>query len=124
MSAKTVSKVIIAGSRNFGDYDRLANACDKIIQEAAISCPVTIFSGGAMGTDHLGERYARERGYALRVFPADWGQYGKSAGPIRNYCMAREADMAICFWDGLSKGTRHMISVAKKKKMQVFVFII
>ena len=122
MIEKKTIKVIIAGSRNFDDYEKLASTCDKILHDEGISCPITIFSGGAAGTDCLGERYASERGYALRVFKADWEQYGKSAGPIRNYCMAREADMVICFWNGLSKGTKHMISVAQKKKMKVYIF--
>ena len=77
---KQIYNVIIAGSWNFGDYKRLVAVCDKILEEAVISRPVTIFSGGSMGTDLLGERYARERGYALRVFPADWEQYGKKPG--------------------------------------------
>lgn len=84
--------------------------------------PITIFSGGATGTDHLGERYAFERGYNLRIFKADWIQYGKCAGPIRNNCMVQEADMVICFWNGQSKGTKHMISVAHRKKLQVYIF--
>lgn len=113
--------VIIAGSRNFGNYEKLAASCDKILQETAVSRPVTVFSGGSTGTDRLGERYARERGYGLRVFPADWEQYGNSAGPVRNCRMAREADMVICFWNGLSKGTKHMISVARKEGLSLHV---
>ena len=123
MTEKTISKVIIAGSRNFEDYEKLVAVCDKVLYEVA-SRPVTIFSGGATGTDHLVERYAHERGYSLRTFKADWKHYGKSAGPIRNYSMAQEADMVICFWNGLSKGTKHMISVAKSKKLKLKIIMI
>ena len=113
--------VIIAGSRNFDDYHRLETACDNILKSAAADRQITVFSGGAGGTDTLGERYAQARGYQLRRFPADWEQYGKAAGPVRNHHMAKEADMVICFWNGLSKGTHHMISTAKKLGLDLHV---
>ena len=53
----------------------------------------------------LGERYARENGFRIERYPADWKQYGKSAGPRRNMQMAEAGDDIICFWDGKSRGT-------------------
>lgn len=113
--------VIIAGSRNFDDYQKLESSCDNILKSVAADKQITVFSGGAGGTDTLGEQYAQARGYQLRRFPADWEQYGKAAGPVRNHHMAKEADMVICFWNGLSKGTRHMISTAKKLGLELHV---
>lgn len=69
----------------------------------------------------MGERYARERGFQLRRFPADWEQYGKSAGHIRNAKMADNADALIAFWDGESKGTKNMIDNARRKGLAVRV---
>lgn len=63
----------------------------------------------------MGERYAKERGYAVSEHPADWDRYGKSAGYIRNKEMAEEADALMAFWDGKSRGTMHMINLAKEK---------
>lgn len=113
--------IIIAGSRSFNDYAMLAQVCDNIIKNANSSKIVKIISGNSRGADILGEHYATERGYELQRIPADWNKYGKSAGPIRNSQMVAEADLLICFWDGTSKGTKHMISVAKKKNITTHI---
>ena len=73
---------------------------------------VEIISGGAKGADLLGEQYASNKNLHVKLFPADWAQYGKSAGIKRNSEMAQYADHCICFWDGQSKGTEKMISLA------------
>ena len=112
-------RVIIAGSRGFCDYCRLAVVCDKLLQEIAKSRQITVISGGANGADSLGEHYAQERGYALILFPAKWEQYGKAAGPIRNRQMADNSDALIAFWDGHSLGTRNMIVEATRKGIEV-----
>lgn len=80
-----------------------------------------IVSGTARGADQLGERYAAERGLSIKRFPADWDRDGKSAGYLRNVRMAEYADAAIVFWDGVSKGSKHMVDVAKKKGLPVRV---
>ena len=74
-------KVIIAGSRDFYDYNMLKQFCDKVLCNIK---NIEIVSGTAGGTDRLGERYAKENGYKLTKFPADWNKYGKPAGYIRN----------------------------------------
>lgn len=113
--------VIIAGSRTFGDYGRLREACDAILRDVAAAGTVTVLSGAAAGADTLGERYAAERGIAVRRFPADWQRHGRAAGPIRNSQMAGEGHMLIAFWDGKSRGTAHMISMARKRGLAVHV---
>ena len=112
-------KVIIAGGRDFNDYELLKDKCDKILNS---QIEITIVSGGANGADYLGEKYAKEREYELIIFPADWNKYGKSAGPIRNTQMAENSDALIAFWDGKSKGTQHMINLAEKKGLMVEVY--
>lgn len=80
-----------------------------------------LFPGGADGADLLGERYAKERGYPIKRFDADWTKFGKAAGPIRNGKMAEYADYLIAFWDGKSTGTADMINQANKKGFGVLV---
>jgi len=111
-------KVIIAGSRNFMDYKTLCNVCDYMLQNQN---EIEIVSGTAKGADELGERYAKDKGYGVKQFPADWDKYGKSAGYKRNEEMAKYADALIAFWDGHSKGTGHMIDLAKKHEIKVKV---
>ena len=52
-------------------------------------------------------------------FPADWDLEGKSAGFKRNVKMAEYADALVAFWDGESKGTKHMIEIAKEKGLDI-----
>lgn len=111
-------RVIIAGGRAFDDYDLLCSKCDTVLSEQS---DIEIVSGTARGADTLGERYANERGYRIKQFPADWNKYGKRAGYLRNEQMALYADALIAFWDGESKGTKHMIELAKKHGLKVKV---
>ena len=111
-------KVIIAGSRNFEDYDTLKKVCDFMLSRQD---EVEIVSGAAKGADTLGEIYANEKGYPIKQFPANWKQQGKRAGYLRNEEMADYADALIAFWDGESKGTEHMINLAKKRGLKVKV---
>ena len=112
-------KVIIAGSRNFNDYKKLCKICDHLLQNQA---NIEIISGAAKGADQLGEKYASEKGYRIKKFPANWNKYGKSAGPKRNEEMANYADVLIAFWDGKSRGTKNMIELANKRKLNVLIF--
>lgn len=121
MMTRDSFRVIVAGSRSFNDYTALQMACDKLLAKKKQTHNIVIISGTARGADSLGEKYAFERGYAIERFPADWLQYGKAAGPIRNRQMAENADALIAFWDGYSTGTRNMIMEAKKKGIAVRV---
>jgi hypothetical protein len=67
----------------------------------------------------LGELYANENNIKIIEFPADWEKFGKKAGYIRNEEMAKYSDSCIVFWDGKSKGTKHMIELAKKYNLNL-----
>ena len=111
-------KVIVAGGRDFSDYQLLVEKCDKYLANKA---NIEIVSGTAKGADSLGERYANEKGYSVKTFPADWGAFGKRAGYLRNEQMANYANALIAFWDGESRGTKHMIDIATEKGLLVKV---
>lgn len=113
-------KVIIAGGREFDNYEQLKEACDYYLQNKTKE-GIEIVSGGATGADALGERYAEERGYPITKFPADWGKHGRAAGPIRNKEMANYANALVAFWDGQSKGTKSMIELAREGWLDVRV---
>ena len=108
-------RIIIAGSRDFLDYDLLKRTCDECLSQA--KKPIEIVSGNARGADRLGEKYARDHGYTLTLFPAQWDTYGKSAGYKRNVKMAEYADALIAFSRNSSRGTAHMIQQASKHNL-------
>ncbi|MBE6733076.1 MAG: DUF2493 domain-containing protein [Ruminococcaceae bacterium] len=107
-------RVVIAGCRNYNNYDEAKVYIDFCLSNVRKENDIIIVSGGASGADKMGERYAKENGFEVEQYPADWEKYGRSAGPIRNRQMAEVCDYVICFWDGKSRGTRSMIELAKK----------
>jgi hypothetical protein len=111
-------KLIIAGTRTFDNYKLLK---ESILKNINISDIEEIVSGTAKGADSLGELFAFENDIPVKRFPANWEKYGKSAGYRRNVEMAEYGDTLLAFWDGVSKGTLHMINIAKNKNLKVFV---
>lgn len=109
-------KLIVAGGREFNDYNKLREDIESLnISDLEIVC------GKARGADSLGERYARENNLVLHEFPAKWDSLGKRAGFVRNSEMADFADGCICFWDAKSRGTKHMIDLARKKGIDITI---
>lgn len=115
-------RIIIAGGRDFNDYDYLRSCCLPIVDKLVIQYDVIIMSGHAQGADLLGEQFANGRGLKLEVYPADWKAHWRSAGFRRNEKMGDIADGLIAFWDGRSHGTQHMIEYGKSKGLDVHVF--
>jgi len=114
-------KVVIFGSRDFNNYELLKEKCDAYLQNKKETHNIIIVSGHARGADTLGEQYAKEKGYELETYPADWDKYGKKAGFLRNEYMGDISNAAIGFWDGKSHGTKHMIEYCKSKGLDVRV---
>ena len=118
-------KIIVAGSRDYDNFEQLEyNLMMYFKREGLHRADVEIVSGAARGADKLGEQLAKKYGLALTQFPADWDKYGKSAGYRRNAEMAKYADVLFAFWDGKSKGTQHMINLAKESKLEVHVLLV
>jgi len=116
-------RTIIAGSRTIDDIRLVRNAVVK-----SGFCITEIISGNARGVDRAGERYAKQAGIDLVIFPANWERHNRAAGPIRNERMARYAiadesrpGALIAIWDGQSRGSKNMIDTAKALGLKVFV---
>jgi hypothetical protein len=104
-------KIVVAGGRHFNDYQLLSRYLDHVLGSKKETHNIVVVCGKAKGADSLGEKYAIERGYDVEEFPANWDMYGKRAGYLRNKQMGIAADAAVAFWDGVSKGTEHMINL-------------
>ena len=117
-------RVVVAGCRNYFNYEQARAFLDICIKNIRKENTLIFVSGGARGADALGERYAKENGFKVERYPAHWEKYGKSAGPKRNEKMAQIADYIICFWDGISPGTKSMIQFAKEYNKPIRIKII
>ncbi len=135
-------RIIVAGGRNFSDFELLTHSLDNILTKAKVK-DVIIVSGKAKGADTLGEEYAKLRGHAVAPFPADWDnihvpgavvkvnsrgkKYNSKAGAIRNEEMARYAaaspvrGVLVAFWNGEAGGTSLMITIARAYGLRVFI---
>ncbi|MDQ2808598.1 MAG: DUF2493 domain-containing protein [Chloroflexota bacterium] len=110
-------RTIIAGSRDYRDPALVAAAL------AVVPFAIThVISGGALGVDRAGEAWATAHDLPLTVMPAAWTQFGKSAGYRRNEAMAAVAEALVAIWDGHSPGTAHMLDIATRRGLTVFVF--
>ena len=122
-------RIIIAGSRDFNDYELLKISIRDILKKTSLESinKIKIISGNARGADQLGERFAKQFELEVVKFVAKWDIFGKRAGYIRNEEMAKYAiqgsnyGMLVAFWNGESKGTKHMIDLAKKYGLEVHV---
>jgi hypothetical protein len=107
---------IIAGGRDFDDYELLRKVASKVIRPGD-----TVISGGAKGADQLGEQFAGRNNLKVEVYRAEWDKYGKGAGHRRNHQMSLVADGLIALWDGKSSGTKNMIENAHKARLTTLV---
>lgn len=115
--------VIVAGGRGFNDPDVMEVALSKCFRKAEErGDEIIIVSGTARGADRLGEGFAHDFHHRVIRMPANWDLYGKAAGYRRNEQMARIATHLVAFWDGVSRGTKHMIDIAIKADLEVRVF--
>lgn len=103
-------KVIIAGSRDFNNYDLVEETIEKLGLEID-----EVVYGGAAGADYMGLLWARKHKVKVKTFLAEWSVYGGAAGPLRNARMANYGDYLLAFWDGKSPGTKNMIYEMRKK---------
>lgn len=129
-------QVIIAGSRSLKEQALIQRAVNYSNFEIT-----EVVSGCASGIDTLAIRWADRKKIPVRRMPAAWndltgipetqirsgkfGKYNTKAGYDRNTAMAKyvgEAGGLIAIWDGVSKGTLHMIEEAKKFGLKVCVY--
>jgi len=114
-----MKKTIIAGGREFNDKGFLE---DKILELFPDTDILEVVCGEARGADALGKAFALSIGQPVTSFPAKWDELGTRAGPLRNIEMAEYADCLIAFWDGKSRGTKHMIDRALSNGLEVHVY--
>lgn len=104
-----------------------ATAFETMISFELTSLPLrsVVVHGGCKGIDLYAAELAKLKGIECREYPANWLQYGRAAGPIRNAQMINEEsiDVVFAFHPNIeeSKGTKNMILQAYKKGIPVFV---
>ena len=82
--------VIVAGGGRDLDWplDRIAAG---LVQATAGRPVALLLHGGARGADRLIEQACRSLAWPVEVIAAEWGRYGRAAGPLRNGRLLRRA---------------------------------
>jgi hypothetical protein len=91
-----------------------------------------IVHGACRGADNIAGYVAECLGFEVRRYPADWGKFGKGAGPIRNQHMLDKEhpdpkgfyiDEVLAFHEdpSLGTGTKDMIKRAEKASPAILV---
>lgn len=101
-------RVLVCGGRDYKNRDRVDQVLNYLPKKDLV-----IIQGDAPGADYLAKEWARENSVECLSFPADWQQYGKRAGYIRNTQMLEEGkpDLIIAFPGG--KGTDMMVMLSE-----------
>lgn len=120
--AVTEKRIIIAGGRNFAHPPSVHVAMQPVVAWVQRNgYELIVVSGGAQGADMLGECWAKKNNVRCELYPAQWNTHGRKAGYLRNQQMAGVADGLLAFWDGKSRGTMHMINIARDAGLDVQV---
>jgi hypothetical protein len=108
--------ILVTGDRGWDNPQTHGRVVQDILYGYRKHNPI-IVHGAARGVDTIADLFARAFEYEVRPYPADWAQYHKAAGPIRNTQMLQEKpDLVLAFHDDLSasKGTKNMVNQAVK----------
>ncbi|HEF9752633.1 TPA: DUF2493 domain-containing protein [Campylobacter coli] len=116
-------KLLVCGGRDYKDVEHFNKEMSNIFSLYQNQID-TIIEGGASGADNMAKNYALKNKINLVEVKADWQHFGKAAGPIRNQRMLSMLDSNYCvlaFWNGVSKGTKNMIEIARNKNIKVII---
>lgn len=116
-------RVLICGDRNWGDYPLVFATLANL---HAVTPVEVVIEGEARGADIMGRDAAEALDIPVLKFAADWDRFGKAAGPRRNVQMLDEGkpDLVLAFHNDLSKskGTKHMVTIARQRGIEVRVY--
>lgn len=117
-------KLMVTGSRDWEDWEEIKRTLSEAVQSHGVD---TVVHGGAAGADSMAGWVAKNMGLEVEVYKAQWtgpdGQFDKAAGYKRNIRMLEGAkpDLVVAFWDGKSRGTKHALDHARRRRIPVRV---
>lgn len=134
--------MIVAGSRSYNDYQSFCEYMHQLVSRKDIVDSRIIFVSGmaSKGADAMIVRWCEENAAPYVPMPADWedlsvpgavvrkNRHGKDyncvAGHQRNRRMAEIATHLVCFYDGVSPGTKNMIEIGNSLGLDVTVLLV
>lgn len=116
-------RIIVAGTRQWADKRMFHDTLVEYL--GRFEDPVLFISGAARsGADRLIIDWSKKYKYPCLETPADWDNYGISAGYKRNEEMLELATHLLCYWDTKSRGTAHMRQIATAKPIPITTILV
>lgn len=85
--AESAMRVLVCGGRDYSDAAFVAVVLGQWLsahRDLVIGCGYDPNSPRFQGADQLAYEWAAEHDVPRHAYAADWGKYGRAAGPIRN----------------------------------------
>lgn len=116
---------LITGSRDFPG-DRAHVIYETLDAYLAEHDDLVMINGCARGADAICLGWAASRGVEVEKYPANWNQYGRAAGPIRNKAMLNRllykggTDVFAFFYGdpAESRGTADMVKQCERANLK------
>jgi hypothetical protein len=134
--------VIVAGTRDWDDYRLFSEGMTGYVAKLDVPRDTIIFISGRArtGADDMIIRWCRENDYPWAEYPARWEdldapgavvrqrrdgtQFNVLAGFQRNEEMAKVATNLMIWWDGISTGTKDMLTRGEKHHLVLDIILI
>lgn len=125
-------RLLVCGGRRFANVPQLWSILDRINRKRiaehgdGIRCLIDggqqhqMPDGSIVGADYWAHQWARATGTATERYFADWKQFGRSAGPLRNKRMRDEGMPTHGLAMPGGDGTAGMVALLKEKSIPVW----
>lgn len=122
-------RVLVTGSRDWGDWREVYRALSKVCEEHDLNLipdehgntmpdprKITVVHGNCpTGADMWADQWCISNFFTAERHPADWQEYGKRAGFVRNAEMVKSGiDLCLAFIKGESKGASMTARLAEE----------
>lgn len=104
-------KVLIAACPYFDNYPELVEQMDFLLSQT--KSPVTVHTCFGRGSDRLGERYARDRGYEVKRFYPNYEMFDGGAEFMQTDASLRESDAVAVFYRRLTPRLDNLLDYAQ-----------
>ena len=122
-------RILITGSRNWDDEETIRTALTQTLWQGtgpfrdSNATPVLVSGACPTGADAIAEKCWRNWQLPIERHRADWGKYGRAAGPIRNQEMVKlGADVCLAFIKNESRGATNTVLLAQKAGIPTQIF--
>ncbi len=115
--------ILFTGSRSLRNYWEFSRYVRSYLQRFDRDKIVLLQGESFFGVDRMARIFAKRNNYQSVGMPANWNdpelKNKRAAGMIRNSRMLNLAKVVIGWWDGESRGTKHAIDNALRKRLVV-----